>query len=51
MRCKYLKEDTYHTKTIKMPDGGTLVINGDPSIENCQTFIKILVDADRASKT
>lgn len=36
------KTETYH-----IPGLCTLIIEGDPSIENCKQFVKILLDAKR----
>jgi hypothetical protein len=32
------------SQVIKMPDGGTLIINGTPSIDGCKGFVKIILE-------
>lgn len=39
-----MEEKSTYTKTKKLSNGVTLTINGIPSIENCQRFLKILLD-------
>ncbi|MNW54200.1 hypothetical protein D3C74_317930 [compost metagenome] len=37
---EYINEDQV---IIHRPDGSKTIINGSPSLENCKTFIKILL--------
>ncbi|PYE51427.1 hypothetical protein DFQ00_102221 [Paenibacillus barcinonensis] len=40
-------EKKLRSETHIIPNLGTLIINGEPSVENCKMFVKILMDSKR----
>ncbi|ULO09645.1 hypothetical protein H1230_13240 [Paenibacillus sp. 19GGS1-52] len=41
----YMNEDEKRVQIYNIPNLGTLIINGEPAIDNCKKFVKILMDA------